>query len=176
MLEIVQEKADLHDLNICCLRANLVELDAVADQSVDHAISMFSTMGMIQGRANRRQALKHIRRIIRPAGLLIMHVHNFWYNLYTPGGPWWVLRSLVMGCLPGPFETGDKFFPYRGVPNMYLHVFRRRELRRELGSVGFHIERFIPLSPARYGQLRRPWFFGGLRANGWIVICRSAEE
>ena len=47
MLKVVQEKADLDELPIDCLQANLVELDALADHSVDHAICMFSTLGMI---------------------------------------------------------------------------------------------------------------------------------
>ena len=57
MLRIVQEKADLDGLPIECVQANLVELDAIAEHSVDHAICMFSTLGMIRGRANRGQAM-----------------------------------------------------------------------------------------------------------------------
>ena len=53
MLQIVRRKAEAESLPIQCLRANLVELDALADGCVDSAISLFSTLGMIQGRHNR---------------------------------------------------------------------------------------------------------------------------
>ena len=48
-----------------CLKANLVELDFLASQSMDHAICLFSTLGMISGRDFRRQFLEHVRRIVK---------------------------------------------------------------------------------------------------------------
>ena len=69
-------------------------------------------------------------------------------------------------------EAGDKYFAYHGVPNMFLHVFTRRELLRDLRHAGFAAERVIPLSIERRHPLRMPWLFGRIRAGGWIVICR----
>ncbi|MGI9428411.1 MAG: hypothetical protein ACR2NM_07130 [Bythopirellula sp.] len=68
-------------------------------------------------------------------------------------------------------EIGDKWFPYRGVPNMFLHVFRRRELTSDLGDDGFQIVEMIPLDVARRHRLRWPWLGGALRTNEWIVVC-----
>ena len=68
-------------------------------------------------------------------------------------------------------EPGDKFFDYRGIPNMFLHVFTRRELKADLLAAGFRIVEFIALDTERRHALRRPWLFGRLRANGWIVVC-----
>jgi len=172
MLDIVSEKARLENLPIECLRGNLVELDEVADDSVDAAISLFSTLGMIRGREHRWAALRHVRRILRPRGPFILHVHNYWYNLYDPGGPWWLLRNLSRAILFRDIEAGDKFFNYRGVPNMFLHVFRLREIKCDLRRTGFQITRIIPLDPKRHRRLRMPWLLGNLRANGWIVICQ----
>ncbi len=171
MLRIVQEKADIDELPIDCLQANLVELDALADDSVDHAICMFSTHGMIRGRANRRQALKHFRRILKPHGRFVLHVHNYWFNLRDPQGPSWLVKNLVTAPFSNEIEIGDKWFPYRGVPNMFLHVFRWRELAVDLTSAGFEIVEKIPLDVARRHRLRWPWLFGALRTNGWIVVC-----
>lgn len=171
MLRIVQEKAELDELPIECLHANLVELDTVEDQSVDHAICMFSTLGMIRGRANRRQALQHFRRILKPGGRFILHVHNYWFNFRDPGGPGWLIKNLLTAPLSKEIEVGDKWFPYRGVPNMYLHVFRRRELTADLTNAGFKIVERIPLDVARRHRLKWPWLFGAFRTNGWIVVC-----
>jgi ubiquinone/menaquinone biosynthesis C-methylase UbiE len=171
MLDIVREKADVESLPIKCLLANWVELDEVDDASIDAAISLFSTLGMIHGRVNRVAALRHTRRILKSGGPFVVHAHNYWYNLYDPGGPWWVLGSLARSIFKRDIEVGDKFFPYRGVPNMFLHVYRISELKRELRDAGFRITRLVPLDPRRNRKLRASWFFGSLRANGWIVVC-----
>ena len=171
MLRIVQEKADLDDLPITCLRANLVELDCLADSSVDHAICLFSTLGMIRGRQNRRRVLAHARRILKPGGRFVLHVHNFWFNLRDPEGPAWVAGNLVSAMFRKDIEVGDRWFPYRGVPNMFLHVFRWPELRADLRSAGFRITERIPLDVQRRHRLRHPWLLPRLRTNGWIVVC-----
>ncbi len=172
MLSIVQEKAEIEDLPITGVLANLVELDCLATDSIDHAICMFSTLGMIQGQDFRQKALRHVRRILRSDGRFVLHVHNYWYNLYDPGGPWWLIKNLFRSILVGDIERGDKYFPYRGIPNMYLHVFTLGELKRELRTVGFQVQEIIPLDARRMGRLRYPWWLGRLRANGWICVCQ----
>ena len=186
MLDVVREKAELDRLAIDCLRANLVQLtpDLVPDESVDHALCLFSTLGMIRGRANRLAALRHMRRILRPGGRLVLHVHNLWWNLYDPGGPRWLTRSLLRSTLrraaprqgaegaTNDWELGDKVFPYRGVPNFFLHVFRAGELRRDLREANLPIVRWIPLEIRRRHALPQPWLLPSLRCNGWIVVCQ----
>lgn len=183
MLAVVREKADLDRLTIDCLQANLVELtpDLAPDGSVDHAMCLFSTLGMIRGQQNRAQALRHMRRVLKPRGKLVLHVHNFWFNLRDPGGPWWVLGSLAQALarrLTGkpPGELGDKVFPYRGVPNFFLHVFRERDLRRELTGANLRVTRWVPLDVERRHALRHPWWLPSLRANGWIAVCERSDE
>jgi len=173
MLRVVRDKADDEDLPIECLRANMVQLDCLAPESVDDAICMFSTLGMIRGRQNRQQALDHVHRIIRPGGKFILHVHNYWYNLYDPAGPWWLLGNLLRSIFVRDIERGDKFFPYRGIPNMFLHVFTRSELTAALRRAGFVVCEVHSLDPERHRDLRRPWLFSRLRANGWIVVCQK---
>lgn len=171
MLQIVREKARLEALPILCLQANLVELDALAENVVDHAMCLFSTLGMIQGRGNRRQALCHFRRILKPGGRFVLHVHNLWYNLRDPRGPRWLARSLLNAITDREVELGDKWFPYRGVPRMFLHVFRKRELKADLRHAGFSILKAIPLNAPRRHALRHPWLLPAIRTNGWIVVC-----
>ena len=176
MLGVVQQKAREARMQVDCLQANLVELDGVQDRSVDAAICLFSTLGMIRGRENRHRALCQVRRILKPGSPFVLHVHNYWYNLFDPGGPWWVLRGYVRAIFDRQFDPGDKFFPYRGVPNMYLHVFTRGEVTRMLRAAGFEVRHVIPLDPRRHRALRWPALFGRLRANGWIVVARSVCE
>ena len=171
MLRIVREKTKLEKLPIDCVNANLVELDCIGDCTVDHAMCLFSTLGMIRGRRNRRRALMHFRRILKPGGRFVLHVHNYWYNLRDPLGPIWLMKNLVTAPFSREVEIGDKWFPYRGLPSMFLHVFRRRELAADLRSAGFQIVKRIPLGTPRREALTRPWFFEWFRANGWIVVC-----
>ncbi|HEY2148169.1 MAG TPA: methyltransferase domain-containing protein [Pirellulales bacterium] len=171
MLEVIGEKAAEENLRIDRLRANMVELDCLAEGIADYCICLFSTLGMIRGSENRRRAIAHVRRILKPGGRFVLHVHNFWYNLRDPGGPWWVMKSLFRSIVARDFEAGDKFFEYRQIPNMYLHVFRRGELCGLLRGAGFRIVELVRLDPQRFRALRRPWLFGDLRANGWIVVC-----
>lgn len=171
MLHIVAEKAKSEDLPIHLLRANLVELDCLRSRSADYGVCLFSTLGMIRGRENRHRLLLHARRILKPGGLFVLHVHNLWYNLFNPAGRRWLLGHLPAVLLGRRLELGDKFFYYRAIPQMYLHTFTRRELVRALGRAGFRIRELIPLNTDRQKPLARPWFFGRVRANGWIAVC-----
>lgn len=172
MLEVAVNKAAEESLDLQPIRANLVELDCVRDQSVDHAICLFSTLGMIRGRTHRAQMLRHVRRILRPGGLFIVHVHNYWHNLFDPGGPWWLVSNLFRSIVDRDLERGDKYYSYRKVTRMYLHVFTRRELRRLLHQAGFSRIAFTRLHQNRTQELPRPWLLGGIRASGWMVTCR----
>ena len=101
----------------------------------------------------------------------VLHVHNLLYNLFDPGGRRWLLRHLPSVLLDRRLELGDKSFYYRAIPEMFLHTFRRGELAGALARAGFSIRELIPLSTDRQRPLSCPWFFGRLRANGWIMVC-----
>lgn len=175
MLRVVGQKAREGDLPIDRLLANMTELDCLRDGVADYCISMFSTLGMIRGRENRRRVLGHAHRILKPGGLFVVHVHNRWYNLFVPGGPAWIARNLLQSLFRGDVEPGDKVYDYRGIPGMYLHLFTRGELTRELRRAGFCIRELIPLDTERRHAMRHPWFLGRLRANGWIVVCERGD-
>lgn len=172
-LRIVGEKADLERLPIDRLQANLIELGCLADAAVDYAACLFSTLGMIRGRAHRDRMLAHVRRILKPNGVFVVHVHNRWRNLFDPQGRRWLLRNLLWERRPGGLEPGDKFFPYRGIRDMFLHVYTQGEFTAELRRAGFVVERLIAIDTARRHALRLPWLLGRLRANGWIAVCRA---
>jgi len=175
MLEVVREKAELAGVAVDRVRGNLVELDFLADGCADYCICMFSTLGMIRGSAHRRCVVEHARRILRPGGLFALHVHNRWYNLFNPQGRAWLLRNACGWLLGQPQEPGDKFYDYRGIPQMFMHVFTRRELTRLLAGAGLRIIELIPLDTARRHALPHPWLLGRLRANGWIAVCQRPE-
>ena len=99
-----------------------------------------------------------------------MHVHNYWAHLFDPGGVVSIARNLIESTFTSRIERGDRYFPYRGVPKMYLHSFTERELRTLLVGHGFET-RFYPLNETQSGILRCRWFLRPIRASGWIVVC-----
>ena len=102
----------------------------------------------------------------------MLHVHNQWFNLFDPAGRRWLMQHWASVLMNRNVERGDKYFHYRGVPQMYLHTFTRREFLRVLKAAGFRVEKLVPLDVTRQRALRHRWLLGGLRANGWIAVCR----
>ncbi len=173
MLAVVGEKAETEGLPIHRVQANLAELDGIRDHVAEYAMCMYSTLGMIRGRENRQRALGHVRRILKPGGLFVLHVHNVWRNLHDSLGRRWMASHLTRLAMGREEELGDKFFDYRGIPQMFLHVFTASELRTVLETAGFQIVRWVPLDTVRRHPLRAPWLASWLRANGWIVVAQT---
>lgn len=171
MLRIVGRKAASEGLRIDRIRANLVELGCLRKNVADYVLCMFSTLGMIRPRSNRREVLAHARRILKPGGRFVLHVHNFWFNLRDAGGRAWLVANFAQALVRRDIEPGDKFFHFRGISQMFVHAFRQGELLADLRQAGFRVEKWIPLSVDRQRPLPAGWFLGRFRANGWIVVC-----
>jgi ubiquinone/menaquinone biosynthesis C-methylase UbiE len=148
MLELLIRKASRSRVSgsVCPVRANLAELACLADRSADHAICLFSTLGMIQGRANRRNLLRQAARIVKPRGSLVVHVHNRWAALREHGGVASLLQSWWRSCRRGEHEFGDATYAYRGLENMFVHRFSRRELINDLAACGWQLRKMHPVS------------------------------
>ena len=172
MLAEVRRKADDLVLDVDCVRANLVDLSCFAEHSFDYAICLFSTLGMIRSHAARERVMEGISRIVKPGGLFVFQVHNYWVHLFDPEGPWWMIRNLTRTFVKRDVEIGDKFYLYRGIPDMYLHSFTRRELRSMLRGHGFRSIEWLPLNASQSGRLKFPSLLGSLRASGWIVVAQ----
>ena len=150
------------------VRANLVELDCFADGSADHAICLFSTLGMIQGRENRREMLRHrgpyraLRRNICSACSQPMGGDSriSWLTLLGP---------VVVAVASRSFcaSSATPRTPIAGSSNMFLHRFSRRELARDLGHCGWHVETIWPISIDGAKIVPKATLPGG-----FIVLCR----
>lgn len=174
MLETLSTKAKHNGVTIWAIQANLVELDCLQDKIADYCLCLFSTIGMIYGRANRRRVLSHVARILKPGGVFIVHVHNVWFQALTSGTRRWLIPHWFRTRILRKGEFGDKFFDYHGIPNVFVHAFTRRELVHDLRFAGFRVRSLIPLAVGRREPLSCPWFLGWLRANGWIAVCEKA--
>lgn len=173
MLRVVREKSEAirGDGGILgVLRANLVDLDCLASQSADHAVCLFSTLGMIQGRRHRRQMLSHVARIVRPGGRLMIHVHNRWAALREPAGCRGLAKSWLASVGDANRDFGDSTYAYRGIEHMFMHRFSQRELRRDLVASGWQVLRVDALS-IDGSQIIQPGWLGSLRAGGYLAVA-----
>jgi SAM-dependent methyltransferase len=149
------------------MKANLVELQAVRDAVADHAVCMFSTLGMIQGRGPRRSFLRHAARIVRPGGTLVLHVHRRWAALRERGGWGKLLGNRLRSLYRRDVEFGDAVYAYRGLENMFLHRFAAREIRGDLRHAGWRTERLERVDLRGEQLAASTWHSGG-----WFVVAR----
>jgi SAM-dependent methyltransferase len=173
MLRVARAGAAADGLQVHLLKANLVELDGLQDQSFDYAACLFSTLGMIDGQRQRQQVVDHAYRLLRPGCRFILHVHNRWFNFWNPQGRKWLLGDLLRGLVGSP-ATGDRFMPvHQGIAGLKLHLFTRREAVRLLKTAGFRVLEVRPLSLRPGGGLPIPAWFGWLRAYGYLLAAHK---
>jgi SAM-dependent methyltransferase len=171
MLKVLREKAGALHLDLPCVCGNLVELGMFADASFDHAACLFSTLGLIVGADARRRFIAHVARILRPDGVFVVHVHNRWFNIWTSQGRRLLAKDLLTG------SSGDYAMPaHDGVGSLLMHLFTRREIVNLLRSVGFETVEVRPVSLQADGKLSMPWWFGRLRAYGYLIAARKPAK
>ncbi|MBO0699074.1 MAG: class I SAM-dependent methyltransferase [Zavarzinella sp.] len=157
MLDVVRDKAAGEGLAIDLLKANLVELDEVPGAAFDYAACLFSTLGMIRGATNRRTFLSHVRRLLRPGGVFVLHVHNARYRFGR-------------GLGRRGSEPGERTMPQaRGGAELTIHHYTRRELVGQLRAAGFRVRELMPVAPG--GELPAPWLLPGVRAYGYLIAA-----
>lgn len=161
MLDVVREKAVRESLAVDLLKANLVELEEVPDAAFDYAACLFSTLGMIRGAANRRAFLAHVRRILKPGGVFVLHAHNAGYRFGR-------------GLGNRGSEPGDRTMPQaRGGAELTIHHYTRGELVAELSGAGFRVRELMPVSAA--GELPVGWLLPAFRAYGFLAAAEASR-
>lgn len=160
------------DLSDRCaqIHANMVEADCIVDQSADAVLCMYSSFGMIQGRENRKRFLAHAHRILKQHGLFFVHVHNRGSWLRDPGGIQRTVKDWFRARIDKTWEFGDRIYPYRGLPSMYLHIYSEKELISDLESAKLKILKLYRLDRESKMVADLNWF-AHLRAGGFLAVC-----
>jgi SAM-dependent methyltransferase len=175
MLKAARDRASAACVAVALAKANLVELGGVAAGAFDWAACLFSTLGMITGKGNRRQFLGHVRRLLRPGGKFVLHVHNYWFNFRDRQGRRWLARDLIRSAFGGD-HGGDRPMPaHHGIGGLALHHFSRREAVGLLRNAGFRVLEVVPVSLREDGRLVRPWWLGRLRTYGYLLAAQRGH-
>ena len=182
MLAIADHKLKRHQLGATLYQKDICHLDNIPKATFDYGICMFSTFGMIHKAANRAKFLTSVKEVLTPNGQLVIHVHNRHHGIWTQEGRNFLLSNYIKTKL-GTAELGDKQMPnYRGIENMYLHLFSKAELINAIETAGFKILNLIELNQQRNGELQGQ-FIRKYRCNGYIIrmqtvptVCHFAEQ
>ncbi len=160
--------------SITLSRENLTSLVGIPEGHFDRACCLYSTLGMVRTQSARAQALKSFHRVLKPGGLLMVHAHNLWSNLWHPVGRRFLLGNL-WGLVRGSDAARDFINPtHQGLSQLALHMYSRGELNRDLRQAGFAIDRILPLDTS--GNPLKGWRRGlvdGLCAAGWFAVARK---
>ncbi len=174
MLHALARKSELAGLQDRCglLRANMTQLDCIKERCADLVLCMYSSLGMVQGRCNRLSFLNHVRRILRPDGLFVVHVHNRGTWWLDPGGVRRALSEWWRSRWNSNWEFGDRVYPYRGLPSMFLHIYSERELREDFKKASLDLVHMHLLDRESSRAVGRQWL-SYFRSGGFIAVCRK---
>lgn len=157
------------------VRSNLVELDWLRDQQIDLSVCLFSSIGMIRGRQHRVNFLRHVHRTLKADGVFLLHVHNRGHSWLDPQGPGWLMKTWWKSLTSKDWQYGDRVYVYRGLPQMFLHIYSRRELAAELRAAGFVNFELLPINLQGSELLRAGSPTEYFRAGGYFAICHATK-
>ncbi len=165
MLHQAQKEFLSRRLSADWVNANLCERLPLEDGRFDAALCLFGTLGMLHPASMRKALLLEVKRILKPKGTFLVHVHNKW-SLFR-----W--RRLFPGK-PGT-EPGVVTMPvHQGIANLQMKLFSLSEITGLLNEIGFSSKAVRHLWARPTPENRRPWFLPGLRASGFLIACSSS--
>lgn len=172
LLSKLATRTDSERRQLIAIQANLLELDCLASQSVDLGLCLYSTYGMLRGKLNRAKFLKHVVRILKPQGRLVLHAHHLWWQLNFPGGLRWLVGNRLRSLFDSQLEFGDRFADQRTIRQLPIHSFRWNELLSEVRASGLELVETVPLIDS--GGYRT-WLVRlcQIQAQGWTLVLRK---
>jgi tRNA (uracil-5-)-methyltransferase TRM9 len=132
MLKLAQKYAKKFKFSVCLVEADARHLP-YADESFDWTIAV-ATYHHIEDKEEQLQALRELRRVLKPDGEAFITVWNRWQPRF-----WLQKKNLLV-----PWRTRDKIL-YR-----YYHLFSYLELEKLAKTVGFEVLKSFPESAYRF--------------------------
>lgn len=157
------------------VQANLARLDFLPQQSLDAAICLFSTLGMMRRETDRRRCLSVVSAALKPNGCLLLHAHNWFVQATTWQGLRWLMRDSLKRCLKQP-EFSNRGADYRGIPGIHIHLFTWWEIAELLDHAGFELLDALAIDSQTAQPLQASWINRRFRAGGWLIHARKRDS
>lgn len=156
------------------VQANLARLGFLPAGSLDAAVCLFSTLGMLPDRSVRRRCLAGISAALVPNGKFLLHAHNWWVQKATGQGRRWMIRDTFRRLAKAP-DFGNRAANYRGIPGVRIHCFTWGELIADLTVTGFRIVKVISLDAESARDLGPGAFTRRYRAGAWLIEAEKID-
>lgn len=150
------------------VQGNLARLQFLPEGSLDAAVCLFSTIGMMPLKADRQKMLHGLAAAMKPGGHLLLHAHNWWVQKNHAQGRRWMLSDLGR-MLAGRIESGNRDAQYRGIPGIKIHMFHWQELQALLKAAGFQIQCVTNLHAESAEDIGQGWLKQRILAGGWLI-------
>lgn len=160
--------------SILTIQANLARLDFLPAESIDAAVCLFSTLGMLPDLAVRRRFLAGVASSLVSGGKLLLHVHNWWVQKSTAQGRRWMFGDAIRRMAGTP-DFGNREARYRGIPGVRIHCFTWPEITSELARAGFGVRNVISLDAASARDLGPGFANRRVHAGGWLIEAGKSD-
>jgi len=140
------------------LQANLGDPLPFSNHIFDAALCLFGTLGMLHPENVRQNFIAEVKRILKPTGKFLVHVHNRWP--LQGMASMFKLRSVV--TLP----------VHQGISNLQMKLYTEREIRNTLNDAGlivYDLEYIDAKHPQ--GQYIGSRWLAPFRAAGFLLAA-----
>lgn len=136
LLDIVQKKLDEDDItNVILHHSDAVDLSLETGSM--GAVMFIAALHNIQGRDNRIQALKEVKRVLKKDGIALISVWSRWQDKYRKQffKKWFIQHE------QGEFGDIDVYWRQHSldIPRFY-HLYSRREFISDIKKAGLKVE------------------------------------
>jgi SAM-dependent methyltransferase len=172
MVELVRDDLRTKNLAAWLHQQDVTSLSDFAASTFDYVICMFSSLSCLPGYNNRQKAFAEFARVLRPGGLLVVHVHNRLGMVRNRETLAWALRTYLWR--EEGLERGDWLIQHGHLGETFLHLFSPREVRRLFRVAGLHVTRETYLNAAQDDYHRGS--FARLRSGGMFFVGERPWE
>ena len=140
------------------LQANLGDPLPFNEDTFDAALCLFGTLGMLHPENIRQNFFAEVKRILKPTGKFLVHVHNRWplQGIAT------MLKSNSVVTLP----------MHQGISNLQMKLYTEREIRNTLETAGLMVQDLEYIDARRpQGQYTGSRWFAPYRAAGFLLAA-----
>lgn len=169
MLEkFVEELGGLTNSRVLPVQGNLARLEFIPGATLDAAVCLFSTLGMIPLQVDRQRFLQSVSMALKPGGVLLIHAHNWWVQKNNKQGIQWMVYDFWRRFIRNK-DYGNRDAQYRGIPGVKIHMFGWNEIESELNRFGLQVKSVVNLNATTAEDIGDGFINQRIIAGGWLI-------